>query len=454
MLLAGDLLDDTDGDGLLGVTDGEATERGVGGEGLDNHGLGGLDLNHSGILGLKELGCVLSDGTTTLVDLGADFVETASNMAGVAIKDWGVSVGDLSGMVEDDNLGNEHIGVGGGVALGVRSDVTTTDVLDGQVLDVEANVVTGGGLVNLLVMHLDGLDLGGHVHGSEGDDHTGLDDTGLDTADGDCANTANLVDILEGKTERLVGGALGRAEGIEALEEARAIVPRHVVGLLNHVVTNPAGDGDEGNVGGVVANLLEEGGELRLDLIVAALAVVDRGVVHLVDGDDHLLDTHSLGEKSVLSGLTLLGEASLEATGVGSDHEDGSISLRGAGDHVLDEITMAGGVNDGEDTGSGLEFPEGDIDGDTTFALSLQLVEDPSVLERSFARLGGLLLELLDGSLIDTTTLVDQVTGGGRLAGIDVTDDDEINLILFLGHFVFVLLCYYAIMINLRIGAF
>jgi len=32
---------------------------------------------------------------------------------------------------------------------------------------------------------------------------------------------------------------------------------------------------------------------------------------------------------------------------VGGDHEEGDVSLRGAGDHVLDEITVTGGVNDG-----------------------------------------------------------------------------------------------------------
>ena len=46
-----------------------------------------------------------------------------------------------------------------------------------------------------------------------------------------------------------------------------------------------------------------------------------------------------------------------------------------------------------------------------------------TVLERALAELGSLLLELLDGTLVDTTALVDQVTSGGGLAGIDVTDD-------------------------------
>ena len=39
------------------------------------------------------------------------------------------------------------------------------------------------------MVHLDGLDFGGYVGRSEGDDHTGLDDTGLDSAYWDCADT-------------------------------------------------------------------------------------------------------------------------------------------------------------------------------------------------------------------------------------------------------------------------
>ena len=44
----------------------------------------------------------------------------------------------------------------------------------------------------------------------------------------------------------------------------------------------------------------------------------------------------------------------------------------------------------------------------------------------------GFLFELLNGTLVDTTALVDQVTGGGRLTGVDVADNDDVNVGLFL----------------------
>ena len=84
---------------------------------------------------------------------------------------------------------------------------------------------------------------------------------------------------------------------------------------------------DEGDVGNVVADLLKVDGELTLDFVVVGLGVIDRGVVHLVDSEDHLLVTNSLGEKSVLSGLSVLKETSLETIDIGIDHMHGGISL-------------------------------------------------------------------------------------------------------------------------------
>ena len=99
-------------------------------------------------------------------------------------------------MVEDDDLGGEVSHTGGGLVLGVGGDVSSLDVLDGDVLDVEANVVSGDSLGEGLVVHLHRLDLSGQHVGGEGDDHARLDDTGLHPAHGNCSDTSNFVHIL------------------------------------------------------------------------------------------------------------------------------------------------------------------------------------------------------------------------------------------------------------------
>jgi hypothetical protein len=71
------------------------------------------------------------------------------------------------------------------------------------------------------------------------------------------------------------------------------------------------------------------------------------------------------------------------------------------------------GINNGAVILVGFEFPEGDIDGDTSFSFSLEVIKNPGILEGTFTHLVGLFFELLDGSFIDTTELVDQVTSCG-----------------------------------------
>ena len=134
--------------------------------------------------------------TGTTIDLLLDFVEFAGNVSGVAIQHWRVSVGDLSRVVENNDLSGEVSAAAGRLVLGVGGDVATLDVLDGDVLDVEANVVSGDSLWERLVVHLHRLDLSGQHVGGEGDNHTGLDDTSLNSSDWNCSNTSDFVDIL------------------------------------------------------------------------------------------------------------------------------------------------------------------------------------------------------------------------------------------------------------------
>ena len=131
----------------------------------------------------------------------------------------------------------------------------------------------------------------------------------------------------------------------------------------------------------VNAYLLDETGHLLLDLLEPGLGVGRLGGVHLVDGNDQLLDTEGVGEQSVFSGLTVLGDTSLELSSSGGDDEHTAVSLAGAGDHVLDEVAMAGGVDDGDVVLGGFKLRECDINGDTTLTLGLQLVHDPGILE-------------------------------------------------------------------------
>ena len=141
-------------------------------------------------------------------------------MGSVAVKDRGVAGTDLSRVVEDNDLGVERSGLLSGVVLGVGADVSSSDVLDGNVLHVETNVVSGKTLGDLLVVHLDGLDFGGDVGRSEGDDHTGLDDTDGDglshVSDGESSKGRVVRVRLD--TDGLLGNELDNG-GVSGLDE-------------------------------------------------------------------------------------------------------------------------------------------------------------------------------------------------------------------------------------------
>merc|ERR1719239_971535 len=91
-----------------------------------------------------------------------------------------------------------------------------------------------------------------------------------------------------------------------------ALVPGHVGGSLNHVVTVPSRDWHESNGSRVVTDLLDESGHLLLNFLEPGLGVGGLGGVHLVDGHDELLHTQGVGKQSVLPGLSILGDTSLK----------------------------------------------------------------------------------------------------------------------------------------------
>ena len=356
---------------LSHVTDGETSQGWVVGESLNTHWLGGNHLDNGGITGLDELGGVFDGFTSTTIDLLQELRELAGNVGGVAVKHWCVTGTDLARVIENNDLSVEGVGTFGRVGLGITSNVTTTNLLDGDVLDVEADVVSWKTLGQLLVVHLDGLDFSGDVgrgecHNLERQDqyravqggislayHAGFDNTSLNTSNRNRANTTNLVHILEGKTKGLVGRTGWRVDSIDGLQQSLAgclglglflptLVPWAVGGLVDHIITVEARDRDERHGLGVVADLLDEVGGFLDDLIVTIARPFSS--VHFVDGNNELPHPKGEGKEGVLASLTILGDTSFELTSAGGDNEDSAVGLGGTSDHVLDEVTMTRGI--------------------------------------------------------------------------------------------------------------
>ncbi len=363
-----------------------------------------------------------------LTGLGVDGLdeldEPAGGLSGVAVEDRGVSDGDDGRVVQDDDLSGEGLGDGRRV-VDRSGDVSPLDVVLGNSTDVESDVVSRESLGEGLVVHLDGLDLSDDMGRLEHDLHVGLEDTGLDTSDRNGSDTGDGIDILDRNPEGLLGVLLGNLEVVESLDEGGALVPSHVGGGDLDVVSGVCGDGDEGNLVGLDSDHLHQLDHGVLGLVVLGLVELDG--IHLVDGDDDLLDAQGGGEEDVLLGLSL-------GTLDGAAGDDGCIGLGGTGDHVLDEVAVSGSVDDGEEVLVGVELLVGDIDGDSSLPLLLESIHDPSEVEGSLSFLLGLLLVLLDEVGVDSASLQQDPSSEGGLAVVDVADDDQIH-VLFLCHF-------------------
>ena len=110
-------LDDTNGNCLPHITDGETTKRRILVVALDTHRFAGYKLSYTSITRLDELGLVLNGLSTSPVDLLNQLGELASNVSGVTIQNGGITRSDLTGVVEDDDLNVERGGLLGGVVF-------------------------------------------------------------------------------------------------------------------------------------------------------------------------------------------------------------------------------------------------------------------------------------------------------------------------------------------------
>lgn len=192
-----DGFDDTYGNSLSHISDGESSKWGVLREWFDAHWLGWDHFDDSSVTRLDFSWGIFDFLTGSSIDLFEHLIESASDVSGMAIQDWGVTFLDFTRVVQDDDLSVERFGFKGGVVFGVGAYVSSSDIFDGDVLNVETDVVAWKTFWDLGVVHFDGFDLSGDVGWSEFDDHTGFDDTGFDSADWHSSNTTDLVDVLK-----------------------------------------------------------------------------------------------------------------------------------------------------------------------------------------------------------------------------------------------------------------
>merc|ERR1719197_1923581 len=340
---------------------------------------GEVHLGH--LVRLERMGILHLLAARLLADLPVHLRDAARGTTAADEANRGVADLDLTRDVEDLDLGIEVVARTKRRVLLVHHHVARPrHVLLVETLDVHADVVTRAGRFPALVVHLHRENLAAarvrsRVRREEADLLTGLHRSLLHASGNDVTDTLDLVDPRHRQAHGRVGRAHRRpghvvqavveAVDVELLSSAlrlnldvAAAPPGHVGRLLEEVVTNPPRDREDRRALEhevlLPADLLEHVDHLRRDLVVTVLLVSSRVAVHLVHADDQLLHAQQVDEARVLAGLALdpagLVVAALDRrheVPVGRHHDERNVSLSRTGDHVLDEVTVARGIDDG-----------------------------------------------------------------------------------------------------------
>mmetsp|Transcript_25671 Transcript_25671/g.69411 ORF Transcript_25671/g.69411 Transcript_25671/m.69411 type:complete len:398 (+) Transcript_25671:429-1622(+) len=331
--------------------------------------------------------------------------------------------------LHDDKLSLEAPDNGRDI-LGAREHEARLDVLVGDVLELHLDVLAAKGLGHILLVQTHSL----HHHFVA----VGQEDVLLPLHElallhltlHHSAHVAVLVD--DGQAHGRPRLAVRGRECVEDLEEALVRVPGAERGVhaLHHVGALERRHGHELYVLlHVVAALLEEGRELLHDLLVALLAPLHRGVVHLVDGHQQQTHAERLGQERVLARLPAALEARLKLTLARGDDEHANVGLAGARNHVWHVVLVTGRVEDGVALLVRVKVRTAHLHRLALGALLLVCVHDVGEEPRLAVLLLGLLLVLLHGALVHLSRGKHHLPAEGGLPRVDVSDEDAVEVL-------------------------
>ena len=283
-------------------------------------------------------------------------------------------------------------------------NLATLDLVALGATEKQTTVLACPCFVHRLVEHFDAGD-GGLLGLADTEDlNFGVDRqlATLDTTGNDGATTGDREDVFDRHEEGLVHVALGGGDvvvhSVHELFDLGGPLGVTLEGL-------ECGNLDDGSVLAVEALRGQEVTDLFLNELQHFFVINHVG---LVQGDEDGGHADLTGEQNVLAGL---GHGAVG----GGDHEDRAVHLGRAGDHVLDVVGVAGGVNVRVVTRLGLVLDVGDVDRDTTIAL-----------------LGSVVDLIEGGELVEFGVLVVQHLGDScrqrRLAVVNVTNRADVDV--------------------------
>lgn len=141
--------------------------------------------------------------------------------------------------------------------------------------------------------------------------------------------------------------------------------------------------------------------------------------------------TQSFSQHSVLFGLSILIKSSFELAFFSRDYKNGNISLTGTHDHVRYVVFVSWGIEDCESSVLKREVKFGVFDSFTSLSFVRINVSNTGQLPCLHMILLGLLFISCPLLFINFTELFHNVSGKCWFTSIDVTDENDVDILLF-----------------------
>ena len=290
-------------------------------------------------------------------DASGDVGRTEEELRTIAVKEVGVTAAFLFG--EDVGRRGELVVRDDGARFG--KDLATFDLLTGDTTEKRADVVAALGEVQGLAEHFKtGND--GALGRFDTDDFSrvvDVDAATFDTAGNNGATARDGHDVFDREKEGL-GIIVDRIRdvGVKGVEKLKDGLAGGIVDGLGVAGLESGATDNRGFVAREVV-FVEKVANVHFNE-VDEFGVID--LVALVEEDDDVRNADLTGKKDVFLGL--------RHNAIGSrNDEDSSIHLGGAGDHVLDVVSVPRAVDVRIVTLLGFVFDVGRVDRDTTSAL-------------------------------------------------------------------------------------
>ena len=195
-----------------------------------------------------------------------------------------------------------------------------------------------------------------------------------------CSMPFNVMYIFYRHSERCIYVSFRRWKGIQSLNQSRTFVPGSLFGFSNQVISFPGRNRNKDDFRWIIAYFLKMLWKLFLHFIKSILTVLNTFVIHFVAADNQLFKSKNKRKESMIFGRPFFRKTILEISRSTWNNKESTIRLVDASNSTFDHVLMSRGIEKGDFPCFGRELVGMEIDGNPSFPLNFEFIDQPRVL--------------------------------------------------------------------------